>query len=477
VFDAAGDHAKMMEELQSHRNIRLAVLRQGGAVQQPQPAQAAKASPKMPAQFAPPQKALPAQRQDDMSQPSSRSLNMPSMTPGLPDVASDPDGMDQLKGAAPPGLSMPAMNARTEVDDPGDLFGSIDIEESGANGPLRFKVVLARKGPGRLGIDVVLKREANFCGLLVYTVSEGGRVDAWNKQSQLPYRVLPGDHILEVNDISISGDSNSQNDKFAVRMIQELSKDQKNVHFTVERSQATLGEELAFPQDDEDSLVLGGDMRRRLEEQMMPRQVGVQRTDGQDADSQSGSVKSAQMKVSAKAPLPKTVAAPRWQPKSAPLPPGQKDDAVADGEPEEGGDDKDTKDSEEQVTPAISEEVNDEEPKEKEKPSEEEPKAIPAPPGMAPPKPEEGAEPKEPPVKAKPIGAEMSPPPTASPSSRPLPPPPKTVAPAKPGDVSKAKAETKEAEAKISVPAPPSGPAPPPPEAKAASPKAASPGQ
>ncbi len=78
--------------------------------------------------------------------------------------------------------------------------------------------------------------------------------------------------------------------------------------------------------------------------------------------------------------------------------------------------------------------------------------AIPAPPGMAPPKPkgdsekaEEGAkEPKEPPVKAKPIGAEMSPPPTASPSSRPLPPPPKTVAPAKPGDVSKAKAETKD---------------------------------
>lgn len=30
------------------------------------------------------------------------------------------------------------------------------------------------------------------------------QVDAWNKQSQLPYRVLPGDHILEVNDISIS---------------------------------------------------------------------------------------------------------------------------------------------------------------------------------------------------------------------------------------------------------------------------------
>ena len=47
-------------------------------------------------------------------------------------------------------------------------------------------------------------------------------------------------------------------------------------------------------------------------------------------------------------------------------------------------------------------------------------------------------------MKAKPIGAEMSPPPTASPSSRPLPPPPKTVAPAKPGDVSKAKAETKD---------------------------------
>ncbi len=30
------------------------------------------------------------------------------------------------------------------------------------------------------------------------------QVDGWNKQSSLPYRVLPGDHILEVNDISIS---------------------------------------------------------------------------------------------------------------------------------------------------------------------------------------------------------------------------------------------------------------------------------
>eukprot|EP00434_Breviolum_minutum_P008948 symbB.v1.2.007884.t2/scaffold489.1/size197246/2 len=76
VFDAAGDHANLMEELQSHPNIQLAVLRQGGWAQQPQPAQAAKTSPKRP------QKALPAQCQDDMSQScqkSSRSLNMRNM--------------------------------------------------------------------------------------------------------------------------------------------------------------------------------------------------------------------------------------------------------------------------------------------------------------------------------------------------------------------------------------------------------------
>ncbi|CAL1147227.1 unnamed protein product [Cladocopium goreaui] len=277
VFDAAGDHAKMMEELQSHRNIRLAVLRQSGSgVQEnqstpaqpaaaavPAPAVPAPAPAKAPAQFTPPPKAMPAQRQDDMSQAASRPLGMSGLAPGLPE--GDQDALDAQSGAqaesSRSARSADAFvhcsemgwlrNAHSEVptDDAGELFGSIDIEESGANGPLRFTVVLARKGPGRLGIDVVLKREANFCGLLVYTVSEGGRVDAWNRQSQMPYRVLPGDHILEVNDISISGDSNAQNDKFAVRMIQELSKDQKNVHFTVERAQNSLGEELALPQD------------------------------------------------------------------------------------------------------------------------------------------------------------------------------------------------------------------------------------
>mmetsp|Transcript_59464 Transcript_59464/g.94050 ORF Transcript_59464/g.94050 Transcript_59464/m.94050 type:complete len:442 (+) Transcript_59464:96-1421(+) len=440
---------------------------------------------------------MPAQRQDDMSQASSRPLGMSGLAPGLPE---GDDALDaQLKAAAPPGLSMP-LNAHSEAptDDPGELFGSIDIEESGANGPLRFKVVLARKGPGRLGIDVVLKREANFCGLLVYTVSEGGRVDAWNRQSQMPYRVLPGDHILEVNDISISGDSNAQNDKFAVRMIQELSKDQKNVHFTVERAPNNLGEELVLQQDDE-TLVLPGDLRRRVEEQTLPRQVGAQRPDGQE---DAGGGKSAQMRAAAKVPLPKaSVPAPRWQPKGSPLPPGQTE--IADGEADEGLEGDGEKDAEEeedeedeQVTPSVSEDMKEskdskEETTEKDNATEA-PEATPTPvPKEAPPAAEPPPEPapspasppatapapaspadKAPPVKAKPVGAgEMSPPPKSG--SRPLPPPPKTVAPVKPGDVSKAKAkaEPKEAEAKISVPAPPSGPAPPPPELAKASPQ------
>lgn len=515
VFDAAGDHAKMMEELQSHRNIRLAVLRQSGSGVQEnqstpaQPAAAAVPAPavpapapapaKAPAQFTPPPKAMPAQRQDDMSQAASRPLGMSGLAPGLPE--GDQDALDaQLKAAGPPGLPMP-LNAHSEVptDDAGELFGSIDIEESGANGPLRFTVVLARKGPGRLGIDVVLKREANFCGLLVYTVSEGGRVDAWNRQSQMPYRVLPGDHILEVNDISISGDSNAQNDKFAVRMIQELSKDQKNVHFTVERAQNSLGEELALPQDDE-SLVLPGDLRRRVEEQTIPRQVGAQKPDAQDA----GGGKSAQMKAAkASVALPKaSVAAPRWQPKGSPLPPGHSEggDEGEDGEDDAKEDEED--DEEDEQTPSVSEDTKEskesKEETEKDKATEAAPEATPTlvpkeappkaepPPEPAPPQPAltppatapapatpaepvpavpAAKEPKVPPVKAKPVGAgEMSPPPKGG--SRPLPPPPKTVAPVKPGDVSKAKAkaEPKEAEAKISVPAPPSGPAPPPPE-------------
>eukprot|EP00913_Durusdinium_trenchii_P010454 g9801.t1 len=259
----------------------------------------------------------------------------------------------------------------------GDLIGSIDIQESGTNGPLRFKVVLARKGPGRLGIDVVLKREANFCGLLVYNVSEGGRVEAWNEQSQMPYRVLPGDNILEVNDISISSlDCHSmlslvrQRPRIG-RMIQELSKDQKNVHFTVERSQGTLGlgEDLVLSQDDDEDLVLGGDGRPLH----IPRPVGLDKM-GQECnalgeevaspwsaetaaeevealeellallgsatcdvtdDLPAGLAKSAQMKA-----MPATPNVPipmqRWERKAgAPLPPGagqRVDDSFPDGE-------------------------------------------------------------------------------------------------------------------------------------------------
>ncbi|CAK8991653.1 Synaptic vesicle 2-related protein [Durusdinium trenchii] len=472
VFDAAGDHAKMMEVLQSHRNIRLAVLRQGGsgAQQQPPPAQAAKA-PAKPAQLQPalPPKTLPAQRQaEDMSQSSARPLTVPvpSLAPGLSLKGNDEvgdsqthDSLEQMK-SGPPGLPVPLNSQAAEgVDDPGDLIGSIDIQESGTNGPLRFKVVLARKGPGRLGIDVVLKREANFCGLLVYNVSEGGRVEAWNEQSQMPYRVLPGDNILEVNDISISGESNAQNDKFAVRMIQELSKDQKNVHFTVERSQGTLGlgEDLVLSQDDDEDLVLGGDGRPLH----IPRPVGLDKM-GQD-DLPAGLAKSAQMKA-----MPATPNVPipmqRWERKAgAPLPPGagvqagqRVDDSFPDGEADGfEGDGAEFLKEEETAAPPTEETKHAKEEKPKAKSEEdlkdakeEKPKAKSDEEDL-----KETKDAKEEKPKAK--SEEET----------------KDAKEEKPKAMSeedpKAKAEPKEAEAKLSLPAPPSGPAPPPPEAQA----------
>ncbi|CAE7240097.1 svop [Symbiodinium pilosum] len=385
VFNAVGDHAKMMEELQSHRNIRLAVVRQGGNNPSvPAGAKApAKAPPQLPQQVPKQGPGAPMRPQDDpvgvrgglagavpedtqnllggqASAMNASRMPKPGANQAPNEFAEQLQDALEKASAPPPGLAKPLVPSDPQplgssADDAGDLMGSIDVQETGANGPLRFQVVLARKGPGRLGIDVVLKREANFCGLLVYKVSEGGRVDAWNKQSQMPYRVLPGDHILEVNDLSISGDSNPQNDKFAVRMVQELSKDRKNVHFTVER--VPLGSEL--PQEEENAQVFEqGDPRRPG--QMMPRQVGPQQTleGGQEVEAAQGAVpkpgnqlpaapKTAKAQPAVQPPpakpgQPKSTPpaiAPKWQPKSAALP-GQKseetDSVDVDLEPPEG---------------------------------------------------------------------------------------------------------------------------------------------
>lgn len=530
----------MMEELQSHRNIRLAVVRQGGnnpAV--PAGAKApAKAPPQLPQQV-PKSSAPRAQAQDDLgprgqlagigaademqtmlaghgAESAASRMPRPPISQAPPNEATE-DALEKTS-APPPGLAKPLVPIEsrplgTTGDDPGDLIGSIDVQENGTNGPLRFQVVLARKGPGRLGIDVVLKREANFCGLLVYKVSEGGRVDAWNKQSQMPYRVLPGDHILEVNDVSISGDNNPQNDKFAVRMVQELSKDRKNVHFTVERVPSVS----ELSQEDESAIQVGlsdqGEARRRLEGQMMPRQVGPQQTPegGQEADVAQGAVAKggaqppaskppakaqapaqlqAPLKPGQPTPTPPAVA-PKWQPKSSPALPGQKSEesdsvdvdleppqgalsatALADGEVSDQGPSAEVREEEEKVETAekVEEEKDKDkdgkEPKGSEKEQEDADAALPAETEAADQAAKEGAEASPLPAmqkapKAKPAdsGPPLAPPPS-SPSSRPLPPPPKVQAPPAPPKPQK---EEKEAQAK-SLPAPPAGPAPAPPQ-------------
>ncbi|CAJ1375055.1 unnamed protein product [Effrenium voratum] len=482
VFDAHGDHAKMMEELQSRRNIRLAVLRQAGTGPSPP---VAKSTPKAPQH---PPKALPAPRAQAQAQAEeAQNRQLMSGFPTALNSKQDEDLDTQPKTAGPPGLVVPLSREAAAPDDAGDLVGSIDIQESGSNGPLRFKVVLARKGPGRLGIDVVLKRETNFCGLLVYTVSEGGRVDAWNKQSQMPYRVLPGDHILEVNDVSISGDSNAQNDKFVVRMIQELSKDQKNVHFTVERVQ--LGQEAAPPEEDLEGAepgALPGETRLRREEQSMPRQVGPQkalelqdaevaglpgetrlRREEQSIPRQVGPQKALELQDAEVAGSKAASKAPKspvpWQQKPPSQPPGKEDPSVPDCEEPPSPLPEGTPEAKEEPEAAEVEEKNedskDKDAKEsKEKEAKEEEKE---------PKEKEKAE-KEPKAKEKPKAKPEAKVPVGSPQ-RPLPPPPKTVAPSKPGEM---KPEKEKEPKSLSVPAPPAGPAPPPPEASMSSPKA-----
>lgn len=104
-------------------------------------------------------------------------------------------------------------------------------EAAGAGGDGQYFVfeVEIEKPPGaKMGIDVMLVTGHGLCGLVVEKVNEGGCVDLWNKQSEYPRLVQPGDCIVSANGISSWKD--------LARTAEEFASDAPRIRFTLQRS-------------------------------------------------------------------------------------------------------------------------------------------------------------------------------------------------------------------------------------------------
>jgi len=104
------------------------------------------------------------------------------------------------------------------------------VEASDAEGSstVAFDVCLEPYKGKRVGIDVILMSANGVCGFVIERITEGGRMDMWNRTRQAPYKVLPGDHIVEVNDISTFNNLH--------KISEEFSKTNDRLRLKVQRS-------------------------------------------------------------------------------------------------------------------------------------------------------------------------------------------------------------------------------------------------
>eukprot|EP00450_Noctiluca_scintillans_P004406 CAMPEP_0194487638 /NCGR_PEP_ID=MMETSP0253-20130528/7856_1 /TAXON_ID=2966 /ORGANISM="Noctiluca scintillans" /LENGTH=702 /DNA_ID=CAMNT_0039327889 /DNA_START=63 /DNA_END=2168 /DNA_ORIENTATION=- len=223
------DIAAMMKELQTRREFKLEILRQGGALAQPHDVRAITIGPKQP-----PERPW---FQRDATEPQSRPQTIPPKSAGC--ALSHPVG---AKMGPPPrrsGMEIPEPSAEplAEADlcdlpalagaDDGHMsMHSLQSRRPSAKGQqLTFDV---EKPVGvRLGIDVMLVTGSSLCGLIVERVTPGGCVAEWNKRSSSRRRVQPGDYIIQVNGIGSWHNVG--------RMAEELRSESRYARFTVQR--------------------------------------------------------------------------------------------------------------------------------------------------------------------------------------------------------------------------------------------------
>jgi len=108
---------------------------------------------------------------------------------------------------------------------PWPLMGSPEVDDAAEI--LSFEVYLHPCKGKQVGLDVVLTPGSGAWSFVIERVTKGGRVDIWNQANELPYKVLPGDHIVEVNDFCIWGN--------LPRMAEQFSRTNEQLRMKVQR--------------------------------------------------------------------------------------------------------------------------------------------------------------------------------------------------------------------------------------------------
>lgn len=105
-------------------------------------------------------------------------------------------------------------------------------DNDGPGGATCFEVILEPCKGKRVGIDVILMSGNGLSGFVIERITKGGRVDLWNRTSQPPHKVLPGDYIVEVNGYSSWSE--------LPRMAEEFTKANEQLRFCVQRNPRQL---------------------------------------------------------------------------------------------------------------------------------------------------------------------------------------------------------------------------------------------
>lgn len=197
VNGAMGDAALMMEEMRTRAELRITLVTN---VQGP-----IQATPKK----------QPSACQQVPQIPAVRNRQNPTQ-----DMKTDtlPTGASKVVGSS--------RKANVDLEQSASAHGS-----DGSIGDGKFFVfnVEIDKPPGaKMGIDVMLVTGYGTCGLVVESVAEGGCVDLWNKRSQFPKTVMPGDCIIAANGVSSLQD--------LARTAEEFASDGPKIRFTLQRS-------------------------------------------------------------------------------------------------------------------------------------------------------------------------------------------------------------------------------------------------
>jgi len=229
VNSIMADFPQMMEELRSRRELRVTVLRRTpneqnqGGLQLMVPPPGFNGPPNTSAG----RQTLSDAPQQQQARSNPKPMALANLAPNTGTRGSEMEGATAETALAARRMGMgqgpnqaPGGMVTTMPPPPPPICGNEDKI-------LRFEVEVNKNSRRRLGLDVMVVTGGSSCGLVVQRVTTGGCVDQWNARNRMPYRVQPGDFIIQVNNI--------QHWQNFARMTDEFARDSTQVRFTVQR--------------------------------------------------------------------------------------------------------------------------------------------------------------------------------------------------------------------------------------------------